>query len=78
MIKIVPKVVDEFGISQEKANTYGYFRHALEVRKYLNRKQKRIFDQQRVAFSRLASMRATPGKMLQNEVDELVATINSQ
>jgi len=77
MIKIVPKVVDEFGISQEKANTYGYFRHALEVRKYLNRKQKRIFDQQRVAFSRLASMRATPGKMLQNEVDQLVATINS-
>ena len=77
MIKIVPKVVDEFGISQEKANTYGYFRHALEVRKYLNRKQKRIFDQQRVAFSRLASMRAVPGKMLQNEVDELVATINS-
>jgi len=77
MIKIVSNVADEFGISHEKANTYGYFRHALEVRKYLNRKQKRIFDQQRAAFSRLASMTATPGTKLQDEVDQLVATINS-
>lgn len=77
LIKIVSHVADEFGISREKANTYGYFRHALRVRKNLNRKQKRIFDQQRVAFSRLASMRAMPEKILQDEVDQLVAIINT-
>jgi RsiW-degrading membrane proteinase PrsW (M82 family) len=77
MIKIVPEVVDEFGISHEKANIYGYFRHALEARKYLDRKQKKIFDQQRVAFSRLASIKAAQDKLRQNEVDQLVATINA-
>jgi RsiW-degrading membrane proteinase PrsW (M82 family) len=77
MIKIVSEIADEFGISHEKANIYGYFRHALEVRKYLNRKQRKIFDQQRVAFSRLASIKATQQTPLQNEVDRLVATINS-
>ena len=77
MIKIALNVADEFGISHERAKTFGYFRHALEVRKHLNRKQKRVFDQQRVAFSRLATMIASPGKTLQNEVDQQVATLNS-
>ena len=77
LIKISSHVANDFGISPGKANIYGHFRHAMEVRKRLNHKQKKIFDQQRAAFSRLAAMRASPEKLLQNEIDMLVATINS-
>ncbi len=77
MIKTASSVAGEFGIPREKANVYGYLRHALEVRKNLDRKQRKIFDQQRVAFSRLVSIKATQQKPFQNEVDRLVATINS-
>lgn len=77
MIKMASSVASEFGIPREKANVYGYLRHALEERKNLDRKQRKTFDQQRVAFSRLVSIKATRQKPFQNEVDRLVATINS-
>jgi RsiW-degrading membrane proteinase PrsW (M82 family) len=77
MIKMASSVASEFGIPREKANVYGYLRHALEERKNLDRKQRKTFDQQRVAFSRLVSIKATQQKPFQNEVDRLVATINS-
>jgi RsiW-degrading membrane proteinase PrsW (M82 family) len=77
MIKMASSVASEFGIPREKANVYGYLRHALEERKNLDRKQRKTFDQQRVAFSRLVSIKATQQKLFQNEVDRLVATINS-
>jgi len=77
MTKFVSVISNEFGIDYEQAKTFGYFRYALEIRKHLNRKQKRIFDRQRVAFSRLASMRTSKVTILQNEVDQLVVAIKS-
>ena len=77
MTKFVSVISDEFVIDYEQAKTFGYFRYALEIRKHLNRKQKRIFDRQRVAFSRLASMRTSKVTILQNEVDQLVVAIKS-
>jgi RsiW-degrading membrane proteinase PrsW (M82 family) len=77
MTKSVSVISNEFGIDYEQAKTFGYFRYALEIRKHLNRKQKRIFDRQRVAFSRLASMRNSKVTILQNEVDQLVVAIKS-
>ena len=77
MTKFVSVISNEFGIDYEQAKTFGYFRYALEIRKHLNRKQKRIFDRQRVAFSRLASMMTSKVTILQNEVDQLVVAIKS-
>jgi RsiW-degrading membrane proteinase PrsW (M82 family) len=77
MTKFVSVISDEFVIDYEQAKTFGYFRYALEIRKNLNRKQKRIFDRQRVAFSRLASMMTSKVTILQNEVDQLVVAIKS-
>lgn len=77
MMKLASSVADEFGISQEKANIYGYFQYSMEVRRKLSRKQKKKFDRERVAFSRLASIKASHQKPLQNDIDHLVSTINS-
>ena len=77
MMKLASSVSDEFGISQEKANIYGYFQYSMEVRRKLSRKQKKKFDRERVAFSRLASIKASHQKPLQNDIDHLVSTINS-
>ena len=70
-------VAQHFEISPEKAEIYGFFADSMKLRKKLNRKQKKVFDQQRTAFSQLVSMFSNPATIRQNEVDELINQINS-
>jgi RsiW-degrading membrane proteinase PrsW (M82 family) len=73
---VAQRVAKSFGISREKALIYGIFSQSMTVRKLLNRRQKKIFDRQRIAFSRLVSLSSSPESIRQNEVDELISEIN--